>query len=311
MNYGMPAHLGSLNGELMITIVIPTYNRSYLLLKTLPSYINQNNINEIIIVDDGSTDSTDRIVEQFLNDNNTDGIKIRYIKHPIHKGAASARLTGITEAKNQFILFGEDDVVFDEKYAKILYSDMVNTNADIIAGRIIYLKENETYTDAIKRSDEIKKPLIDYNLLRGNFGVNLSEPVSVPFVHACFLAKKEIYSHIRYDTNYYGNGFREETDPQILALKLGKKIIFTPNTHCFHLHRSMAKTGGQRTMSTIKYSYWTIKNNTYFLKKHYLFLAQKYQLKPFIFLFLNMALYNFFRTIFQISMGIKYRLINI
>ena len=264
----------------MISVIIPTYNRASVLSKTLPSYINQKNVDEIIIVDDNGTDNTFEVIEDCINHYKKEQISIRYIRHSRHKGAAEARLTGITEAKNRYIVFGEDDVIFDTNYVQALYNDMEETNADIIGGRLILLNDGESYDDGIQRYNESKKPVIDYNKLWGNFGVNVPGPIGVPFVHACFLAKKEIYSEITYDTNFPGNGYREETDPQISALKIGKKIIYTPNAFCYHLPRSMASTGGQR-MNALQYGYWSIRNNIYFLKKHYPFLAHKYEMKSY------------------------------
>jgi len=261
----------------MISIVIPTYNRASVLLKTLPSYFAQENVDEIIIVDDDSTDSISEHIDRLQSQTQMD---IRYIKHPHHKGAASARLTGIREARNQYIVFGEDDVIFDKGYVSTIYNDMIETDADIIAGRIIHLSENESYENAILRYNNLNKQLIDYNRLLGEFGLNVPKPTAVPFVHACFLARKDVYSKIKYDTNYPGNGFREETDPQILALKEGKKIIFTPNAYCYHLPRSLIRTGGQRLVSNLEFAYWTTRNNIYFLKKHHAVLAQKYNLRP-------------------------------
>lgn len=284
----------------MISIIIPTYNRASLLSTTLPSYLEQKKVSEIIIVDDLSTDNTSDVISQYIECNKNKHIQIRYIKHPCHKGAASARLTGIIEAKNQYIVFGEDDVIFDRNYISILHDDMEKTHADIIAGRIIYLKDNESYESGIKRYNELKLPIIDYRTLEGHFGVNVPKPVEVPFVHACFLAKKEVYSNIKYDTNFAGNGYREETDPQISALEVGKKIVYTPNTYCYHLPRSVAGTGGQWTMNALWYSYWVIKNNIYFLKKHYSFLSQKYNLEPYSFMLLHIILFSLKNMVIQI-----------
>lgn len=282
----------------MISVIIPTYNRASVLSKTLPSYIHQKNVNEIIIVDDNSTDNTFEVIEDCINHNEKEQISIRYLKHSHHRGAAEARLTGITEAKNQYIVFGEDDVIFDKNYIQSLYNDMEKTNADIIGGRIILLNDGESYDGGIRRCNGLKKPIIEYDKLRGNFEINLPGPTEVPFVHACFLAKKEIYSEITYDTNFPGNGYREETDPQISALKTGKKIIYTPNAFCYHLPRSMTSTGGQR-MNVLLYSFWTIKNNIYFLKKHYFFLAHKYELKPYNSMIIDTVLHPFKRMLIK------------
>lgn len=282
----------------MISVIIPTYNRASVLSKTLPSYINQKNVDEIIIVDDNGTDNTFEVIEDFINHYKEEQISIRYIRHSRHKGAAEVRLTGITEAKNRYVVFGEDDVIFDTNYVQALYDDMEETNADIIGGRIILLKDGESYDGGIRRYNELEMPVMDYSNLWGNFGVNVPGPAEVPFVHACFLAKKEIYSEITYDTNFPGNGYREETDPQISALKIGKKIIYTPNAICYHLPRSMTSTGGQR-MNALRYGYWTIRNNIYFLKKHYSFLAHKYELNSYNSMVLDTVLHPFRRMLIR------------
>lgn len=49
----------------MISIIIPTRNRAYTLEKVLESYYIQKNVDEIIIIDDGSNDNTEEIVNTF------------------------------------------------------------------------------------------------------------------------------------------------------------------------------------------------------------------------------------------------------
>jgi len=49
----------------MISIIIPTRNRAYTLEKVLESYYIQKNVDEIIIIDDGSNDNTEEIVKTF------------------------------------------------------------------------------------------------------------------------------------------------------------------------------------------------------------------------------------------------------
>jgi glycosyltransferase involved in cell wall biosynthesis len=270
----------------MISIIIPTYNRKSVLEKTLPSYLEQMNIKEIIIVDDGSTDSTSTLIQEYLSLDE----RIKYIRLDTHSGAPFARLTGIKNATGEYILFGEDDVEFDPNYSYNLLRCLYNNCADIVAGRIIYLKNDEHYNDALTRCDKLKDELINWNTLGGNFQITVPKATEVPFVHACFLIKRDIYSKIQYDINYFGNGYREETDPQISALKQGAKIYFCPQAICYHLPRDITLQGGQRTMNYVEYNYWMFKNNTYFLNKHYSFLKERYGLKPKTFLMLSLLI---------------------
>ena len=81
---------------------------------------------------------------------------------------------------------------------------------------------------------------------------------------------------MKYDEWYRGNGYREETDFQISVLQQGGKIFFCPDVCCFHLSRSDVKTGGQHDRSWLTYEYWTIRNNNYFLDKHYTIFRERF-----------------------------------
>ena len=259
----------------MISIIIPTFNRASILEKTFPSYLNQKGVGEIIIVDDGSTDSTKDLVKNFQSD-----LRVNYISHAKKQGTAKARLTGIELSRGEYILFGEDDLIFDDAYAETLLENLKQNDADICAGRIIYLKNNESFDEGVTRLNRVKTPVINFNTLEGTFGVKLDRCTEVPFLHACYLVKKEKILDIDFDVNFLGNAYREETDAQISMLKKGCKIIFCPNALCYHLPRSHKDVGGQWNRGELYYLYWTMKNNVYFLDKHYDFLKKKYSLKP-------------------------------
>jgi len=97
-----------------VSVIIPTYNRAHLIKRAIQSVLNQTYQDfEVIIVDDGSTDNTEKVVKSF-NDP-----RIRYIRHEKNKGAAAARNTGIKAAKGKFIAFQDsDDEWLPEKLEK-------------------------------------------------------------------------------------------------------------------------------------------------------------------------------------------------
>lgn len=89
----------------LISIVIPIYNRTNLLLPVLDSVKKQTYQNfEIIIVDDGSTESIREVL-----DKREFGLKIKYIRQNNH-GAPHARNRGALEANGQFIIFWDADI---------------------------------------------------------------------------------------------------------------------------------------------------------------------------------------------------------
>ena len=86
-----------------ISIIIPTYNRASLIGRTIQSVLNQTSEQwELIVVDDGSTDSTKDDVMKFDTD------KIRYIKQE-NSGANSARNRGATLATSDLLAFLDSD----------------------------------------------------------------------------------------------------------------------------------------------------------------------------------------------------------
>lgn len=85
-----------------VSVIIPTYNRADLLPRALNSVLPQCEPgDEVIVVDDGSTDGTDRVVERF-------GAQVRYLKLE-HRGVHHTRNAGIRAATGDLVAFLDDD----------------------------------------------------------------------------------------------------------------------------------------------------------------------------------------------------------
>ena len=93
-----------MNGECLVSVIIPTYNRADTIERAINSVLAQsyNNI-EIIIVDDASTDSTFRIIQTFKDS------KIKYIRNEKNLGPAISRNRGVFVAKGEIIAFQDSD----------------------------------------------------------------------------------------------------------------------------------------------------------------------------------------------------------
>lgn len=118
--------------ETFFSIIVPTFNRNSLILRTLFSLIGQTipgDNYEIIIVDDGSTDETAVYIGQFIDSH--PGYKIRYFRQE-NAGAAVARNRGIKESRGEIIFFTDDDcVVPDDWMEKML--QVYETYPEVVA----------------------------------------------------------------------------------------------------------------------------------------------------------------------------------
>lgn len=92
----------------MISVIIPTYNRAGFLEKAIDSVLKQTFEQfELIVVDDGSTDATEKIVRDLSRE-------IVYVRQE-NRGAAAARNTGINMAQYDLLAFLDSDDCFDRK----------------------------------------------------------------------------------------------------------------------------------------------------------------------------------------------------
>lgn len=89
-----------------ISVVLPTYNRDYSIRRSAESVLSQSYpISELIIVDDGSTDETRKILEEIRDD------RIRYYYTEMNRGASAARNYGISKVSEEadYVAFQDSD----------------------------------------------------------------------------------------------------------------------------------------------------------------------------------------------------------
>jgi glycosyltransferase involved in cell wall biosynthesis len=94
-------------GAHLVSVVVPTYNRAYCLERTLSSALSQTHRNlEIVVIDDGSTDTTEELVSTIARRDS----RVRFFKQA-NKGVAAARNTGFSICTGEFVaLLDSDDV---------------------------------------------------------------------------------------------------------------------------------------------------------------------------------------------------------
>lgn len=99
----------------MVSIIIPTYKRTFTLKRAIDSCLNQSMKNiEIIVVDDNDPNNEYRRKTEEVMKNYYMNPKIIYVKHECNKKGSAARNTGIDIANGEYITFLDDDDVLDE-----------------------------------------------------------------------------------------------------------------------------------------------------------------------------------------------------
>lgn len=148
-----------------ISVILPCYNSEKYIEKCIESILNQTYQNtEIIIVDDGSTDHTLKILEKYKKENN----KISIIKKK-NTGVSDSRNIGIKEAKGKYIMFVDSDDFLELDAIEKLYLNIKNNKVNIVRGRYKRIRLKEQFIeDKISIYNGKSKNKIIYNILSGN-----------------------------------------------------------------------------------------------------------------------------------------------
>jgi len=177
----------------LITVIVPVYNSEPYLSKCIDSILIQTFTNfELLIIDDGSTDRSANICDDYAMKDNR--IKIY---HKRNEGVSSARNLGLDKAEGKWIAFVDSDDYIKNSYLKDLYDSIDSTSLLIIQG-ITYLLGN-------KQSERI--------LDLGNYcvtGENLVKAFSIKKLHKCGYVYSKLYNKniinlnkIRFDNNIH------------------------------------------------------------------------------------------------------------
>ena len=93
-----------MNNIPVFSIILATYNRSHLLPRAIKSVLSQSFGNfELLIINDGSTDNTNQVVQSY------DDKRIRYMIKEKNKGALNTWNLGLDNANGKYIYFFADD----------------------------------------------------------------------------------------------------------------------------------------------------------------------------------------------------------
>lgn len=116
-----------MNCNELVSVVIPTYNRENTIIECLQSVLNQTYTNiEVIVVDDGSVDHTDRLFGECRDP------RVKYYKYSPNRGACYARNYGIQRANGKYIAFQDSDDIWDKYKIEKQLEFIVSKKADFV-----------------------------------------------------------------------------------------------------------------------------------------------------------------------------------
>lgn len=213
-----------------ISAVVPTYNNENVIGECLNSLLLQTRkFDEIIVVDDGSTDSTPQIIEKY---------PVKVIRTD-HKERSHARNVGWKNAEGDIIAFIESDSVYNNVWVENILEGFKNGADAVIDRRAVYKPK----TFIAKLGDEI------FDLRYRNY---------VPFSAWAF--KKEVLEKLGgFDENITGP---EDVELGLRLIKNNFKIVFVEKAVQFH------KGEPTSFLESLRRSWWFGKHMYGYYKKH-------------------------------------------
>lgn len=155
----------------LVSVIVPVYNQKEYIHKCLESIINQtyNNL-EIILVDDGSNDGSEKICFDYQNKNSN----ITLIQK-INGGLSSARNIGIEAANGKYITFVDSDDYLSINFIKEAVAVLEKNKADIVIFKMLFVGEkfNKEYIERREEYDLyqiLPEKTIEESLYQRKFG---------------------------------------------------------------------------------------------------------------------------------------------
>lgn len=116
-----------------VSVIIPAYNSEQFIAETLDSLVNQTLKDiEVVIVNDGSTDGTQAIIDSYCEKHS---IFKSYIKE--NGGVSKARNYGLERATGKYVVFLDADDTYTETSLEAFYETAEKTGADLVLGRLM------------------------------------------------------------------------------------------------------------------------------------------------------------------------------
>jgi dolichol-phosphate hexosyltransferase len=186
-----------------ISLVIPAYNEEKGLPRVVKEYLEW--VDEIIVVDDGSTDGTFEVGQKCVNE------KVKLFRHEINLGKAAAIRTGVKHASWDIIIFTDADCTYPARYVPDLIKSIEN-GADLVLGARLQSRDN----------------IPTLNRLGNNIFSFLATYISCLRIRDSQTGLRALKRDMFDKLDVKAKGLEFETKMTVRAAKLGYKIVEIP-----------------------------------------------------------------------------------
>jgi len=167
----------------LISIIVPCFNQAQYLDEALQSVLDQTYTNwECIIINDGSTDNTEEIVEKWLQTDN----RFKYL-YEENKGRSSARNYGLDVINGTYIQFLDSDDFLDKRKLEISFLELNHNNKNC---NKIAITNFRMFDDNLQKSTmpycKLSEQLFNYNSVLYKWETVFSIPIHCGLFHSSF-----------------------------------------------------------------------------------------------------------------------------
>lgn len=190
----------------VLTVIMPAFNEENTISQIISKVLSQSCVNQLIIIDDGSTDSTAGKIEQFTSDN-----RVKFIQQERNAGKGAAIKTVQIFVESPFVIIQDADLEYDpSEYIKFI-EPLKDGKADVILGSRF-------------QTGEIRRVSFFWHYLGNKFLTLLSNAftnLNLTDMECCYIAMK---SQLFKDLNLVERGFGNQ--PEMIAKLASRKCVF-------------------------------------------------------------------------------------
>jgi glycosyltransferase involved in cell wall biosynthesis len=226
-----------------LSVVMPVYNEVDTVIEVIALVLKQIEVDELIVVDDASTDGTGEVLRTFAEQEP----RVHLIRHAINQGKGAALRSGIQRATSDFVVIQDADLEYDPAEYKVLLGPLLSGKADVVFGsrflgagahRVLY------YWHSIG------------NRLLTTLS-NMATNLNLTDMETCYKAfRREVVQQIHIEENRFG------FEPEITAKvsKLDVRVFEVPVSYYGRTYAEGKKIGWKDALSAlrciIKYNYF-------------------------------------------------------